>query len=91
MTSTGALKRLKCKWAIFCSLIAPQTQTYNTPVMLALKRFIRSLVLVFKSPNTVFVASLLFSISSYSLSTLLFILKLLNFKKKFLVDYYLLD
>ena len=91
MTTTETLKRLKCKWAIFCCLIAPQNQTYNTRVMLALKCFIRTLVLAFKSPNTVFVASLLFSISSYSLSTVFFILKLLNFKKNFLVDYYLLD
>ena len=63
MTSTGTLKPLKRKWKFACSLIAPQTQTYDTPVILDLKYFIRTLVLAFKSPNTVFVASLLFSIS----------------------------
>ena len=63
MTSTATLKPLKLKWQYACSLIAPQAQTYDTPVMLALKCFIRTLVLAFKSPNTVSVASLLFCIS----------------------------
>ena len=63
MTSTATLKPLKLKSQYSCSLIAPQTQTYDTPVMLALKCFICTLVLAFKSPNTVFVASLHFRIS----------------------------
>ena len=63
MTCTATLKPLKRKWYFSCSLIAPQTQVYDNPVILALKFFIRTLVLAFKSPNTVFVASLLFSIS----------------------------
>ena len=91
MTSRRALKRIKCKRAIFCSLIAPQTQTYDTLVVLGLKCFSRTLVIAFKSPNTVFIFSLRFSISSCSTSTVFFILKLLNFKENFLVDSYRLD
>ena len=63
LTSTGTLKPLKWKWQFAYSSIAPQTQTYDTLVMLALKSFIGTLVIAFKSPNTVFVAFLLFSIS----------------------------
>ena len=60
MTSTGTLKRLKQEWQYTCSLIALQTQTYDTLVKLSLKSFIRALVLAFKFPNTIFVASFLF-------------------------------
>ena len=63
LTSTGTLKPLKWKWQFAYSSIAPQTQTYDTLVMLALKSFIGTLVIAFKSSNTVFVAFLLFSIS----------------------------
>ena len=63
MTSARTLKPLKCNWQYTCSLIAPKTQTCDTPVMLALKCFIRSLVLPFKSQDTVFVDSLLIFIS----------------------------
>ena len=63
MISARTLKPLKRNWQYTCSLIAVKTQTCDTPVMLALKCFIRTLDLPFKSPNTVFVDSLLIFIS----------------------------
>ena len=56
MTSTPTLKPLKNKLQYACSLIALQTQTYDTSVLLAFKFFTRTLFLAFKSTNTVFVA-----------------------------------
>ena len=67
MTSTGTLKPLKWKWQFAYSSIAPQTQTYDTLVILALKCLICTLVISYLFliyyKYTVFVASLLFSIS----------------------------
>ena len=58
MTSIGTLKPLERRKLHFaCSLKTPQTPTYDIRFMLALKTFICTLVLAFKSPNTVFVAS----------------------------------
>ena len=61
MTFTGSLKPLKGKWQFACSLM--QTQTDDTAVMLASKYFIRTFILLSKSPKDLFLASLLFSIS----------------------------
>ena len=60
MTSTGNLKPVKCKLHIASSLM------YHTLVMLALKCFIRTLLIAFKSPNTLFAACLLFSVFNTS-------------------------
>ena len=87
MTSTPTLKPLKNKLQYACSLIALQTQTYDTSVLLAFKFFTRTLVLAFKSTNTVFVAESVFCISQYITSTVLFVLKLLNFKRNLLLDF----
>ena len=63
MISTSTLKPLKRKLQYACSLIilgslkllifdfCSNFKAYDTSVMLALKRFISSLVLAFKSPN----------------------------------------
>ena len=61
MTSTGSLNQLKRKWQFACFLM--KTQAYDTPVMLALKYFIRTFVLASKSPKDIFLASLRFSTS----------------------------
>ena len=54
MTSTGTLRSVKRrKWQFGSFLIAPQTPTYDTPVILAFKCFISTLVLAFQSLNTV--------------------------------------
>ena len=63
MTSTGTLKRLKRELQYTCSLVAPQIRAYDTLVNLSLKSFFCTLVLAFKSPSKVFVASFLFYIS----------------------------
>ena len=55
MTSTLTIKPLKNNRQYACSLIALQTQTYDTSVMLAFKFFTRTFVLAFKSPKAVFV------------------------------------
>ena len=59
MNSTGSLKPLKGKWQFACSLM--ETQTYDTPVMLALKYLIRTFALASKSQKDLFVSSLLFN------------------------------
>ena len=54
MTSNATLRSVKRrKWQLGSFLIAPQTPTYDTPVILAFKCFSSTLVLAFKSLNTV--------------------------------------
>ena len=79
MTSAGNLKPLKCKLHIASFLM------YHTPVMLALKCFICTLLLAFKSPNTLFAA--LFDVFYLLIhhKCRMFVLKLANFKRNVLL------
>ena len=61
MTSAGNLMQLKSKWQFPHSLM--QTQTYDTPVMLAFKYFICTFVLASKSQKNLLLASFRFAIS----------------------------
>ena len=61
MTTNGTLKPVKGKWQFARSLM--QTQTYYTPVILALKYLVRIFVLASKSQKNLNLAPLLFSFS----------------------------
>ena len=60
MTSTRILKHLKAKLQFPCCLM--EIQTYDTPVMLALKDFTRTFFLSSKSSKNLFLACLVFSL-----------------------------